>query len=203
MNETKPKRRLNRGFLVSMVLLSAVVLYVTATQLMLIPQKNDLKKTADSVRLIYEDISTISREDAENLQSNQTALAARQTEIQDKLSPLFVPDSGYLKPAVNTVMGELSSIAYGEFEIETQEFVKARTIRCMINEDTASLSMEYTYRVSGDFTNYRTEGLVKVEGGEQTVGMTLLFQKSGGEWQLYRLSSIYRDYYDSVEEAIV
>ena len=87
MNETKPKRRLNRGFLVSMVLLSAVVLYVTATQLMLIPQKNDLKKTADSVRLIYEDISTISREDAENLQSNQTALAARQTEIQDKLSP--------------------------------------------------------------------------------------------------------------------
>ncbi len=201
MSKTQPKRRINRGFLVSMVLLGLVVLYVVATQLMLIPQRNELKNTADSVRLIYEDVSAMTQENAEKLQNDKTALAARQTEIEAKLSPLFVPDSGYLKPAVNTVMAELPSIAYGEFEIEAQEFVKAKTIRCLINEDTASLSMEYTYRVDGNFTNYRTEGLVKVEGGEQTVGMTLLFQKSGGEWKLYRVSNIYRDSYDSVEEA--
>ena len=37
MSEMKPKKRVNRGFIVSMVLLGAVVLYVIATQLMLIP----------------------------------------------------------------------------------------------------------------------------------------------------------------------
>ena len=112
-----------------------------------------------------------------------------------------VQDSGYLKPAVSLVMGEVGSIAYGDFLIHSQELEKARVGRCLINEDTASLSMEYTYRVSGDFTNYRTEGLVKVEDGQQTVDMTLIFQKSDGEWKLYRVSSLYRDSYKSIEEA--
>ena len=57
MSETKPKKRVNRGFLVSMVLLGVVVLYVTASQLMLIPQKNELRKTADSLRQVFDDIA--------------------------------------------------------------------------------------------------------------------------------------------------
>ena len=44
MSEMKPKKRVNRGFIVSMVLLGAVVLYVIATQFMLIPQRNELKR---------------------------------------------------------------------------------------------------------------------------------------------------------------
>ena len=201
MSEMKPKKRVNRGFIVSMVLLGAVVLYVIATQLMLIPQRNELKKAADTVRQTFEGLATMTQEDAARLDRNKAALSAKQAEIEAELAPLFVQDSGYLKPAVSLVMGEVGSIAYGDFLIHSQELEKARVVRCLINEDTASLSMEYTYRVSGDFTNYRTEGLVKVEDGQQTVDMTLIFQKSDGEWKLYRVSSLYRDSYKSIEEA--
>ncbi len=143
----------------------------------------------------------MTQEDAARLDRDKAALSAKQAEIEAELAPLFVQDSGYLKPAVSLVMGEVGSIAYGDFLIHSQELEKARVVRCLINEDTASLSMEYTYRVSGDFTNYRTEGLVKVEDGQQTVDMTLIFQKSDGEWKLYRVSSLYRDSYKSIEEA--
>lgn len=201
MSETKPKKRVNRGFVVSMVLLGAVVLYVAATQLMLIPQKNDLKKTADGIRQVFEELATMTQEEALALDGDKEALSAKQAEIEERIAPLFLPDSGYLKPAVSYVMGEVDSIAYGDVLIRSQELEKARVVRCLINEDTASLSMEYTYRVSGDFTNYRTEGLVQVEDGRQTVDMTLIFQKSEGKWKLYRLSSLYRDSYKSIEEA--
>ena len=40
-----------------------------------------------------------------------------------------------------------------------------------------------------------------MEDGQQTVDMTLIFQKSDGEWKLYRVSSLYRDSYKSIEEA--
>ena len=76
MNETKPKKRINRGFLVSMVLLGVVVLYVAATQLMLIPQKNELRKTADSLRQVFDDIALTSQEDAKAL-GNKAALTAK------------------------------------------------------------------------------------------------------------------------------
>ena len=110
-------------------------------------------------------------------------------------------DSGYLKPALNTLMGEISSIAYGDTLIRSQELVKSKTAKCLINEDTASLTMEYTYKVSGDFMDYRTEGVVSVQDGKQTVYMTLIFQKSEGDWKLYRVSGLSRDSYDSIREA--
>lgn len=200
MSETKPKKRVNRGFLVSMVLLGVVVLYVTASQLMLIPQKNALRKTADSLRQVFDDIALTSQEDAKAL-GNKAALTAKQKEIEETVAPLFVKDSGYLKPALNTLMGEISSIAYGDTLIRSQELVKSKTSKCLINQDTASLTMEYTYKVSGDFMDYRTEGVVSVQDGRQTVYMTLIFQKSEGDWKLYRVSGLSRDSYDSIREA--
>ena len=89
MNETKPKKRINRGFLVSMVLLGVVVLYVAATQQMLIPQKNELRKTADSLRQVFDDIALTSQEDAKAL-GNKAALTAKQKEIEETVAPLFV-----------------------------------------------------------------------------------------------------------------
>lgn len=113
MSEMKPKKRVNRGFIVSMVLLGAVVLYVIATQLMLIPQRNELKKAADTVRQTFEGLATMTQEDAARLDRDKAALSAKQAEIEAELAPLFVQDSGYLKPAVSLVMGEVGSIAYG------------------------------------------------------------------------------------------
>ena len=75
MSEMKPKKRVNRGFIVSMVLLGAVVLYVIATQLMLIPQRNELKKAADTVRQTFEGLATMTQEDAARLDRDKAALS--------------------------------------------------------------------------------------------------------------------------------
>ena len=45
-------KRMNRGFLVSMVLVAGVLIYVLVSQLMLIPEKQALRELADSVRQI-------------------------------------------------------------------------------------------------------------------------------------------------------
>ena len=47
-------RRTNRGFLVSMVLLAAVLLYVAITQIMLIPQRSTLQELGHKVSSLWE-----------------------------------------------------------------------------------------------------------------------------------------------------
>ena len=48
-------RRCNRGFVVSMALLAAVIIYVLVTQLMLIPVQASLEEKADAVRDVLMD----------------------------------------------------------------------------------------------------------------------------------------------------
>ena len=55
-------KRTNRGFVVSMVLLAAVIVYVVVSQLMLIPDKNAIRALADRVDEAYMSAITLSDE---------------------------------------------------------------------------------------------------------------------------------------------
>ena len=57
-------QRTNRGFWVSMVLLLAVVLYIAATQLMLIPQRKEIQELSDAVNKIWEETTLMTDEQA-------------------------------------------------------------------------------------------------------------------------------------------
>lgn len=92
-------RRTNRGFWVSMVLLLAVVLYITVTQLMLIPQRGEIQKLSDAVNKIWEETTLMTDEQATALNSSKEKQEAVKARIRQGLTPLFVEGSAYLDSA--------------------------------------------------------------------------------------------------------
>ena len=69
-------QRTTRGFWVSMVLLLAVVLYIAATQLMLIPQRKEIQELSDAVNKIWEETTLMTDEQAAALNTAKEILDA-------------------------------------------------------------------------------------------------------------------------------
>lgn len=200
MKNATVRKPVNRGFVTSMVLLGVVVIYVLVTQLMLIPQKAQLKDLTREVQAIFQAQSALTDEQLEALKSGE-ALAARQKEVENSLSPLFDPDSGYIAASASNLLSELNSQAQGDLRIRDQQLARIKKEKVDISQDTAKADMQYEYVVDGSFYSYMEDGLVEVEDGRQTVTLSLTFKKVDGEWKIYRISSLYRDSYDSVQKA--
>ena len=200
MKNAAVRKPVNRGFVTSMVLLGVVVIYVLVTQLMLIPQKAQLKDLTREVQAIFQAQSALTDEQLEALKSGE-ALAARQKEVENSLSPLFDPDSGYIAASASNLLSELNSQAQGDLRIRDQQLARIKKEKVDISQDTAKADMQYEYVVDGSFYSYMEDGLVEVEDGRQTVTLSLTFKKVDGEWKIYRISSLYRDSYDSVQKA--
>ena len=97
-------RRCNRGFVVSMALLAAVIIYVLVTQLMLIPVQASLEEKADAVR----DVLMDTYDYASSQQASALTMEGRQQwqeEVAAQLEPLFDENSDYLESSALTVMG--------------------------------------------------------------------------------------------------
>lgn len=202
MKQPTVRKPVNRGFVASMVLLGLVVVYVLVTQLMLVPQKAQLKDLTGQIQAIFEEQSVLTDDQLEALKSRE-ALAARQKEVENLLSPLFDPDSGYTASSAGLLLSELNSQVAGDLRIRGQQLTRIKSEKYDISEDTAKASMEYEYMVDGGFYSYNQDGLVEVEGGRQTVNLDLTFKKVDGEWKIYRIGGLYRDSYESVQNAQV
>ena len=200
MKNATVRKPVNRGFVTSMVLLGVVVIYVLVTQLMLIPQKAQLKDLTREVQAIFQAQSALTDEQLEALKSGE-ALAARQKEVENSLSPLFDPDSGYIAASASNLLSELNSQAQGDLRIRDQQLARIKKEKVDISQDTAKADVQYEYVVDGSFYSYMEDGLVEVEDGRQTVTLSLTFTKVDGEWKIYRISSLYRDSYDSGQKA--
>lgn len=200
MKNATVRKPVNRGFVTSMVLLGVVVIYVLVTQLMLIPQKAQLKDLTREVQAIFQAQSALTDEQLEALKSGE-ALAARQKEVENSLSPLFDPDSGYIAASASNLLSELNSQAQGDLRIRDQQLARIKKEKVDISQDTAKADVQYEYVVDGSFYSYMEDGLVEVEDGRQTVTLSLTFKRVDGEWKIYRISSLYRDSYDSVQKA--
>lgn len=198
MKQPTVRKPVNRGFVVSLVLLALVAVYVLVTQLMLVPQKKQLKDLTVQIQEIFEQQSALTDQQLEALKSKE-ALAARQKEVETSLSPLFHPDSGYAASSAGLLLSELNSQVQGELRIRDQRLSKMKKAKYDISEDTAKATLEYEYSVDGEFYSYEKDDLVEVKDGSQTVTLTLTFKRMDGEWKVYRIGSLYRDSYESVQ----
>ena len=60
----------------------------------------------------------------------------------------------------------------------------------MVDEDVASITMLYTYRISGHLYNPYFGEYVDVDDARQSVSLTLSLKKIDEEWKIYRISDL-------------
>ena len=201
MNKQSVWKRLNRGFLVSMILLAGVGLYVLVSQLLLIPERQTLRELADAVRQISDTIQVQEDSYLAQLQSSSDEQEKERNRLLEAMKPLFVKNSSYLPVSAQSFVDEILLQLEGErltalaFEDNT-----ARTENCTIQGDTATITMSYTYTVSGYFYDYddihSEDGKVQLkmaENVEQTYYLSLTCKKEDGEWRIFRVSDSFRN----------
>lgn len=193
-------KRMNRGFLVSMVLVAGVLIYVLVSQLMLIPEKQALRELADSVRQIS-DAGQIQTEDTLQKLADPAEQAKELERIRKELEPYFVKDSSYLAVEAKALLDEILSQVDGERLTDLQLKEKETEVEsCIIDGDTATIRMFYAFTVSGYFYDYndiaaRENGemkLKKAEDTDQYMRLYLTCKKENGEWKVFRFSEYYR-----------
>lgn len=193
-------KRMNRGFLVSMVLAAGVLIYVLVSQLMLIPEKQALRELADSVRQIS-DAGQIQTEETLRKLADPAEQAKELERIRKELEPYFVKDSSYLAVEAKALLDEILSQMDGERLTDLQLKEKETEVEsCIIDGDTATIRMFYAFTVSGYFYDYndiaaRENGemkLKKAEDTDQYMRLYLTCKKENGEWKVFRFSEYYR-----------
>ena len=165
-------RRCNRGFVVSMALLAAVIIYVLVTQLMLIPVQASLEEKADAVR----DVLMDTYDYASSQQASALTMEGRQ-QWQEESSAL-------------TVMGPAMEGLQRKTQVNGRELLKRERSAYMVDEDVASITMLYTYRISGHLYNPYSGEYVDVDDARQSVSLTLSLKKIDEEWKIYRISDL-------------
>lgn len=193
-------KRINRGFLVSMVLLAGVLIYILVTQLMLIPERRELRELADSVRQIS-DAMEVQEDGALNKLKDAVEQTKEQEQIRKELEPYFVKDSSYLDVAAKTFLNDVVSQIEGERLTSLQLKKNASKVEsCTIDGDTATIRMYYAFTVSGYFYDYndisgKENGemkLKKAEDTDQYMRLYLTCKKVDGQWKVFRISEYYR-----------
>ena len=185
-------KRTNRGFWVSMVLLAAVVVYVLVTQLMLLPQRGEIRRLGEEVAALWQEATLLSDEQLTQL-ADTTALEAEAERLKDKLEPLFVPDSDYLETGVEYITYEQQKVLSGDKRAKNREPDKVEVGRMNITEDTATAQFSFQYLTDGDFFQYDDTspdgGSVQaVEDVEETLHLSLVCKRVDGQWKIFRIS---------------
>lgn len=192
-------RRTNRGFLVSMVLLAAVLLYVAITQIMLIPQRSTLRELGEKVSSLWES-TMLSDAQLQELQQSEEKQEEFRNSFKSELAALFVDNSDYLDTATDSLLAYAVQEIQGEHRTTKRTLHKVKTESCNILEDTATVSMRFRYAINGDFFMYDgNEGSLQTcEGVDQLLFLELVCKRVDGEWKIYRISSLY-DATDTME----
>ena len=185
-------KRVNRGLVVSLVLLAAVIVYVVISQLMLIPDKNAIRALADRVGETYMSAITLSDEQLAALEDPE-ALNQKADAVAGALEPYFVTDSPYkTEEPIVTLRDNIQNQLLGVDRYEKQELQKTKYGFCRISDDVARLSVSYLYSVSGSRYDAGTETTVDVTDERQMLEISVICQKIDGEWKLYRVIGLTR-----------
>lgn len=183
-------RRVNRGFVVSMALLGAVVLYVIISQLMLIPDRTAVRQLTNDYRALMESTSKLSDTEIESLKS-EAALSAEKKQLKQQLAGLFVKDSGYIDGAVDLLVNNIQAQTQGMQRITARDEGVKNHDNWVISEDVANATVNYQYMMSGEAMDYTTEKMQKIENETQRLFLSLNFKKENGVWKIYRISNAY------------
>lgn len=185
-------KRVNRGLVVSLVLLAAVIVYVVISQLMLIPDKNAIRALADRVGETYMSAITLSDEQLAALEDPE-ALNQKADAVAGALEPYFVTDSPYkTEEPIVTLRDNIQNQLLDVDRYEKQELQKTKYGFCRISDDVARLSVSYLYSVSGSRYDAGTETTVDVTDERQMLEISVICQKVDGEWKLYRVIGLTR-----------
>ena len=190
MNKKPFWKRVNRGFVVSMALIAVVLVYVVVTQLMLIPERNEISKLTDGFKDLMESTSQLTGEQIVSLRA-ENALKDEEKRLKRKLSELFVKDSGYIDEAVQYLMENIGRQLDNLERITNRSDGKNTEQSYLIDQDVSSSTVTYTYTVSGEYTDLSTDEkeTKKVSDKLQRLYMTVSCKKVDGEWKIYRIGA--------------
>lgn len=173
-----------------MVLLAAVVIYVAATQLMLIPQRAEIRTLTDYLNQSFEMVSVLDEETQEALKS-EAAFQKEQDAIREKMRPYFVEGSDYLDEAAATVGSMLRLSVEGDRQLTDLQPDGYKIEGCTIDNDVAKIQIAYRSRISGSYLDLWTEAVQEADGTLQWMHFSAICKKVDGKWKIYRLSNAY------------
>lgn len=179
-------RRVNRGFLVSMVLLAAVLIYVLVTQLMLIPQRRQLADLANRAGDAIMSVENLSAPGTPDEQRKAVYLEG----LMGDLKPLFSEDSEYVSAAAQQAVQSLYDRLGTDQRITSQQRSVNKITGYTIDEDVATVTLENTYALSGQLYIARDDTIENVDNAIQRLNLRLIMKKVGEEWRIYRISSL-------------
>lgn len=180
-------KRVNRGFVVSMALLAAVLIYVLVTQLMLLPEKKAIRVLGEEMLSMMESSTKLTEEEIEALKDSG-AFEKRSKELETQLESLLMKDAANPDAALQSLAGQMTFQVEGMQRIDSRTNPKRTRNRCVIEQDTATISLYYEYDVQGEFWDYATEEMVE-RTGKQEISVDLVCKKADGEWKIFRVSS--------------
>ncbi len=179
-------KRVNRGFVVSMALLAAVLIYVLVTQLMLLPEKKAIRVLGEEMRSMMESSTKLTEEEIEALKDSGT-FEKRSKELETQLESLLMKDAANPDAALQSLAGQITLQVEGMQRIDSRANPKRTENRCVVEQDTATLSLCYEYDIQGEFWDYATEKPVE-RTGKQRISVGLVCKKVDGEWKIFRIS---------------
>lgn len=187
-------KRCNRGFIVSMALLVAVLGYVTVTQVMLAGQKKEIRAITDQVQTVLVDAAKVPNADAQAMVADTTKAAAYRDAAKKKLAGLFVKDAAYLDAGAESVVDAIKDAAAEDRTITSmKKDANPYEYTIRIDEDTAAVSESITYSVTGTWSDYDDDTdsvTLKERTGRLSIVWDASFVKEDGAWNLYRINGV-------------
>lgn len=193
-------RRTNRGFWVSMALLLIVVIYVVVSQLMLVAQRPDIRGLAEKVNTLWNSATLLTDEEAAALAESPEKQEALKAQIKTGLQDLFCANSDYLDAGVDLVYGEAEQQFNGAQRSRTRQAENAsRQEKWNIVEDTATLSLQFSYTSAGEYYNYsagsQENAMIEKENVEERLFLSLVLKKENGQWKIFRIGQLFSTNY--------
>lgn len=192
MNKRSFWQRGNRGFLLTMILLTAVLMYVTVTQILLAQEKAAIREISEQVTTIAVDALEMPLTDMQALQKDKVKAAAYKDSLKKKLAPLFVEDAAYLDDAAGQIMTMLSDAAINEQELTSIEKIdNSPSIR--IDEDVAAVYLDALFDTEGSWSVYDQKAddmVTKSQSLELWIYGDISFMQKNEEWKIYRINNI-------------
>lgn len=190
MNKKPFWRRVNRGFVVSMALLAVVILYVLVTQLMLIPERKEIRTLTDSLLGLMEQSAKLTDDQIKTLET-EGGTAQEKTRLLKELEPLFIKDSDYLADAAQMLLQqELDQTGEYAQRVSSLNDRTRKRLRILVEQDVATAGGEYRYKTSGSYTDYGTGEKKDVSDVGQSAYFTVSLKKTNDGWKIFRVSSV-------------
>lgn len=197
MNKRSFWKRVNRGFLVSMVLLAGVLVYILVSLFMMMGAKKDIRSLADTVNDQVKAYLMLDEDTIRGYKDDPTALVKERERLQAEFKDKFDPDSKYLAAGVSSIMGNMIGINDSEERYTAMTPDDTEVYGCTVDENLANISVSYRYKTDGLFyddsyvspDNPKME-LKKAKDVMLNVNINMTCKKVDGQWKIYRISGI-------------